>query len=93
MLERSSLYGIAPMSGLSDFTGSDHFLSNQTIQFLDSPSSSSSVAYKLHLFTTTLGGITPNIYLNRIRADIGAGTNGSFDARASSSMTLQEYLA
>ena len=89
----SSLYGIAPMSGLSDFTGSDHFLSNQTIQFLDSPSSSSSVAYKLHLFTTTLGGITPNIYLNRTRADIGAGTNGSFDARASSSMTLQEYLA
>ena len=89
----SSLYGIAPMSGLSDFTGSDHFLSNQTIQFLDSPSSSSSVAYKLHLFTTTGGGITPNIYLNRTRADIAAGVNGAFDARASSSMTLQEYLA
>jgi hypothetical protein len=89
----SSLYGIAPMSGLSDFTGSDSFLSNQTIQFLDSPSSSSSVAYKLHLFTTTGGGITPNIYLNRTRADITAGINSAFNARASSSMTLQEYLA
>lgn len=89
----SSLYGIAPLSGLSDFSGSNNYISTQTIQFLDSPSLASSVTYKLHLYTTGGGAIFPKVYLNRTRADILAGTNSSFDARVSSSMTLQEYFA
>jgi hypothetical protein len=89
----SSLYGIAPLSGLSDFPGSNNYISTQTIQFLDSPSSASSVTYKLHSYTTGGGALFPIVYLNRTRADILAGTNSAFDARVSSSMTLQEYFA
>lgn len=87
----SSLYGIAPMSGLSDY--SSNFLSTQYIQFLDSPSSASAVTYKLHLYTTGAGGQFPKIYLNRTLMDVNTGSNSSNDARASSVMTLQEYFA
>lgn len=87
----SNLYGIAPMSGLSDYSA--NFLSTQYIQFLDSPSSASAVTYKLHLYSTGSGGAFPQIYLNRTLADVNAGTNSANDARASSVMTLQEYFA
>lgn len=87
----SSLYGIAPMSGLSDYSA--NFLSTQYIQFLDSPSSASAVTYKLHLYSTGAAGQFPQIYLNRTLMDVNTGSNSANDARASSVMTLQEYFA
>jgi hypothetical protein len=87
----SSLYGIAPFTGLSPY--SSNFFNSQFIQILDSPSTTSAVTYKLHLYSTTFGGGVPSMWLNRTNQDVINNTNSASDARVSSSMTLQEYFA
>jgi hypothetical protein len=83
----SSLYGIAPLTGII----SSSYLNSQFIQILDSPASTSSVTYKIHLYAT--GATFPHIFINKTVADFNAGTNSADEARVSSSMTLQEYFA
>lgn len=56
-------------------------ISNKTIQFLDSPNTTSAVTYKLFNYGPTS---QQNLYLNYAINDLGVST--------SSSMTLQEYL-
>jgi len=87
----SSLYGIAPFTGLSPY--SSNFFNSQFIQILDSPATASAVTYKIHLYSTTFGGIVPSMWLNRTNQDVTNNTNSASDARVSSSMTLQEYFA
>jgi hypothetical protein len=86
----SSLYGIAPFTGLGAAYSSE-FFSNQFIQILDSPSSASAVTYKIHLYAT--GATFPSMWVNKTYADVVAGVNSSSAARVSSSMILQEYFA
>jgi hypothetical protein len=87
----SNLFGIASLFGFNSYSG--NALSSLFIQILDSPSTASSAVYKLHLYTTGSGGIFPQIWLNKTQQDISSGSNSAFDARTSSSMILQEYLA
>jgi hypothetical protein len=87
----SSLYGIAPFTGLSPY--SSNFFNSQFIQILDSPATASAVTYKIHLYSTTFGGSVPSMWLNRTNQDVTNNTNSASDARVSSSMTLQEYFA
>jgi len=65
------------------------------IQFLDSPSSSSAVTYKVHLYGLGVGGNHAVIYINQSYNDaVGGNSLGiNANARASSSMILQEYFA
>jgi len=86
----SSLYGIAPFTGLGAAYSSE-FFSNQFIQILDSPASASAVTYKIHLYAT--GATFPSMWVNKTYADVVAGVNSSSAARVSSSMILQEYFA
>ena len=86
----SSLYGIAPFTGLGAAYSSE-FFSNQFIQILDSPASASAVTYRIHLYAT--GATFPSMWVNKTYADVVAGVNSSSAARVSSSMTLQEYFA
>jgi hypothetical protein len=86
----SSLYGIAPFTGLGASYSSE-FFSNQFIQILDSPASASAVTYRIHLYAT--GATFPSMWVNKTYADVVAGVNSSSAARVSSSMTLQEYFA
>ncbi len=62
--------------------GDSPTISNKTIQFLDSPNTTSAVAYKLFNYGPTS---QQNLYLNYAINDLTVST--------SSSMTLQEYLA
>ena len=87
----SSLYGIAPFTGLSPY--SSNFFNSQFIQILDSPATASAVTYKIHLYSTTFGGSVPSMWLNRTNQDVINNANSASDARVSSSMTLQEYFA
>ncbi len=87
----SSLYGIAPFTGLSPY--SSNFFNSQFIQILDSPATASAVTYKMHLYSTTFGGSVPSMWLNRTNQDVINNANSASDARVSSSMTLQEYFA
>jgi len=86
----SSLYGIAPFTGLGASYSSE-FFSNQFIQILDSPASASAVTYRIHLYAT--GATFPSMWVNKTYADVVAGVNSSSAARVSSSMILQEYFA
>ena len=86
----SSLYGIAPFTGLGAAYSSE-FFSNQFIQILDSPASASAVTYRIHLYAT--GATFPSMWVNKTYADVVAGVNSSSSARVSSSMILQEYFA
>jgi len=86
----SSLYGIAPFTGLGAAYSSE-FFSNQFIQILDSPASASAVTYRIHLYAT--GATFPSMWVNKTYADVVAGVNSSSAARVSSSMILQEYFA
>jgi hypothetical protein len=86
----TSLYGIAPYFGLADLNNNG--LSSQFIQILDSPSTTSAVTYKIHLYATGLS-VLPSMWINKTTADINNGGNNSAAARVSSSMTLQEYFA
>ena len=86
----SSLYGIAPCFGLADLNNSA--LSSQFIQILDSPSTTSAVTYKIHLYATG-PTVFPQMWVNKTYQDVGSGVNNSSAARVSSSMTLQEYFA
>jgi hypothetical protein len=86
----SSLYGIAPFTGLGAAYSSE-FFSNQFIQILDSPASASAVTYKIHLYAT--GATFPSMWVNKTYQDVVAGVNSSSAARTSSSMILQEYFA
>jgi hypothetical protein len=86
----SSLYGIAPFTGLGAAYSSE-FFSNQFIQILDSPASASAVTYKIHLYAT--GATFPSMWVNKTYQDVVAGVNSSSAARVSSSMILQEYFA
>jgi hypothetical protein len=86
----SSLYGIAPFTGLGASYSSE-FFSNQFIQILDSPASASAVTYRIHLYAT--GATFPSMWVNKTYADVVAGVNSSSAARTSSSMILQEYFA
>jgi hypothetical protein len=65
------------------------------IQFLDSPSSSSAVTYKVHLYGLGVSGNHAVIYINQSYNDaVGGNSLGiNANARASSSMILQEYFA
>lgn len=86
----SSLYGIAPFTGISPY--SSEFFSSQFIQILDSPNLATAVTYKIHLYAT--GPTTfPSMWVNKTYQDVLSGTNSSSSARVSSSMTLQEYFA
>ena len=86
----SSLYGIAPCFGLADLNNSA--LSSQFIQILDSPSTTSAVTYKIHLYSTG-PTVFPQMWVNKTYQDVTNGVNNSGAARVSSSMTLQEYFA
>jgi hypothetical protein len=86
----SSLYGIAPFTGLGASYSSE-FFSNQFIQILDSPASTSAVTYRIHLYAT--GATFPSMWVNKTYQDVVSGVNSSSAARVSSSMTLQEYFA
>ena len=85
----SSLYGIAPFTGIGAY--SSEFFSSQFIQILDSPASASAVTYKIHLYAT--GATFPSMWVNKTYQDVLIGTNSSSAARVSSSMILQEYFA
>jgi hypothetical protein len=85
----SSLYGIAPFTGIGPY--SSEFFNSQFIQILDSPASASAVTYKIHLYAT--GATFPSMWVNKTYADVVAGSNSSSAARVSSSMILQEYFA
>jgi hypothetical protein len=86
----SSLYGISSVTGVSMFNV--QALTSQFIQILDSPASASAVTYKIHLYAT--GPTTfPSMWVNKTDQDVTNGVNNSASARASSSMTLQEYFA
>ena len=85
----SSLYGIAPFTGIGPY--SSEFFNSQFIQILDSPASASSVTYKIHLYAT--GATFPSMWVNKTYQDVLSGTNSSSAARVSSSMILQEYFA
>jgi hypothetical protein len=85
----SSLYGIAPFTGIGPY--SSEFFNSQFIQILDSPSSASAVTYKIHLYAT--GATFPSMWVNKTYQDVLSGTNSSSAARVSSSMILQEYFA
>ena len=86
----SSLYGIAPFTGLGAAYSSE-FFSNQFIQILDSPASASAVTYRIHLYAT--GATFPSMWVNKTYQDVVSGSNSSSAARVSSSMILQEYFA
>lgn len=85
----SSLYGIAPFTGIGPY--SSEFFNSQFIQILDSPASASAVTYKIHLYAT--GATFPSMWVNKTYQDVVAGSNSSSAARVSSSMILQEYFA
>lgn len=85
----SSLYGIAPFTGIGPY--SSEFFNSQFIQILDSPASASAVTYKIHLYAT--GATFPSMWVNKTYQDVLSGTNSSSAARVSSSMILQEYFA
>jgi hypothetical protein len=85
----SSLYGIAPFTGIGPY--SSEFFNSQFIQILDSPASVSAVTYKIHLYAT--GATFPSMWVNKTYQDVLSGTNSSSAARVSSSMILQEYFA
>ena len=85
----SSLYGIAPFTGIGAY--SSEFFSSQFIQILDSPASASAVTYKIHLYAT--GATFPSMWVNKTYQDVVSGSNSSSAARVSSSMILQEYFA
>jgi hypothetical protein len=85
----SSLYGIAPFTGIGPY--SSEFFNSQFIQILDSPASVSAVTYKIHLYAT--GATFPSMWVNKTFQDVLSGTNSSSAARVSSSMILQEYFA
>lgn len=86
----SSLYGIASSTGLAG--AYTNYLSNQFIQILDSPSTTSAVTYKIHLYATG-PTLFPQMWVNKTYQDVTNGVNNSGAARVSSSMTLQEYFA
>lgn len=86
----SSLYGIASSTGLAG--AYTNYLSNQFIQILDSPSTTSAVTYKIHLYATG-PTLFPQMWVNKTSQDVTNGVNNSGAARVSSSMTLQEYFA
>jgi len=85
----SSLYGIAPFTGIGPY--SSEFFNSQFIQILDSPTSASAVTYKIHLYAT--GATFPSMWVNKTYQDVLSGTNSSSASRVSSSMILQEYFA
>jgi len=85
----SSLYGIASCAGLAG--AYTNYLSNQFIQILDSPSTTSAVTYKIHLYATG-PTLFPQMWVNKTYQDVTNGVNNSGAARVSSSMTLQEYF-
>jgi len=85
----SSLYGIAPFTGIGPY--SSEFFNSQFIQILDSPASASAVTYKIHLYAT--GATFPSMWVNKTYQDVLSGTNSSSASRVSSSMILQEYFA
>ena len=89
----SSLYGIAPLFSGDPTVTYQTAVANRSIQILDSPNSASAVTYKIHLYSTTVGGDVPSIWLNRTYKDVTNNVNSAADARVSSSMTLQEYFA
>ena len=66
-------------------------MNNLFIQFMDSPSTTSSVTYALYLYSGGFGGKYSVIHLNQTYND---SIGGSLDnSRASSVMTLQEFFA
>ena len=70
---------------------SGNSMNNVFIQFVDSPSTTSSVTYKLFLYSAGFGGKYSVIHINYSQND---STGGSLDnSRASSVMTLQEFFA
>jgi len=89
----SSLYGIAPLFSGDPTVTYQTAVANRSIQILDSPNSASAVTYKIHLYSTTVGGDVPSIWLNRTYKDVTNNVNSAADARVSSSMILQEYFA
>ena len=86
----SSLYGISSSTGIAGAYA--NYLSNQFIQILDSPSTTSAVTYKIHLYATG-PTLFPQMWVNKTSQDVTNGVNNSGAARVSSSMTLQEYFA
>ena len=84
----TNLFGIAPFAGVASF-GTTTFLSSQFIQILDSPSSTSSVTYRIHFYASAG---PPVMWVNKSYDDVVSGSSGA-SARVSSSMTLQEYFA
>lgn len=77
------LLGIAPVVYAD---GNAELINSVTFSFLDSPSSSSSTTYKVHIYDAGIGGLSTTVYLNR-------ANSGSISSAFTSSMTLQEYFA
>lgn len=74
--------------------GTQYAMNCAKIQFLDSPSSSSAVTYKLYIYGTGVAGKQAVIYINQSYYDYNNPSgNINANARASSSMILQEYFA
>jgi hypothetical protein len=86
----TDLFGISPLTGSAAI--SNFFFSSQFIQILDSPSSTSAVTYKIHLYATG-PTVFPQIWVNKTYQDAINGGNSPSIARVSSSMILQEYFA
>jgi hypothetical protein len=81
--------GIA--QAIYDDASSANSMNNLFIQFVDSPSTTSSVTYKLYLYSGGFGGNYATLHINYSRND---STGGSLDnSRASTVMTLQEFFA
>ena len=79
----ATLLGIAPVVYAD---ANQDLINSVCITFLDSPASSSSTTYKIHLYDAGTSGIHPVLYLND--AVFNAGSEGF-----TSSMTLQEFLS
>jgi len=82
----SSLDGIAPCV----FSDGGDQIANKFIQFWDSPSSTSAVEYKIHVYNK--GATTATLYINYSSNDNASGA-ASDRCRCSSNMVLQEYFA
>lgn len=94
----SSSRGSADLRGIEQCVFADNqgqnIMNCVKIQFLDTPSSASSVTYKVHLYDGGSGGNKAVIYLNQSYNDsLGNSLGINANARATSSMILQEYFA
>jgi len=93
----SSSRGATDLRGIVQCKFDDSVNTNMNcvkIQFLDSPSSASSVTYRVHLYGTGAGGNTTFLTINHNFNDYLGNSNGiNANCRSSSTMVLQEYFA